>query len=449
MSIEAFVIAATVEEGNPKKAWEAGITPADFVMYEEEWTWIVTQTEAKRKLNWRRFQQAFPDFERVILDERIQDLCDELKRESSYMQFTSALNRVADELTPDNTEEMADFLREVIADVLRVQSPSADIILSSDYKDYLKRMKELQALRETGVAPGIPTGIKSLDNHWSGLCPGRGHLVLGRPGDAKSFFIEKLYVEAFLDGRIAAMFSPEMNEDEHRARIATLLTADPRVQEALGIKKALRNRALLDGHGYPYKVLKRLWEWVDEQPGAMILFTNKYRRQKMTPGFVDARADDLGAEILFIDPIYKMKPNVAARHMAGWEKIQAITDDLMDIAQTHSIPLVMTNQAHRQQGNRGDAPHKDSSFNGDSPAQEAAFVVGVKHISEEKKLILRCTKSRFGQDFRVDLKFLPNIGMMEDVSRSDFNYYNGHEDGSDDMKKRVEELEREMGHDRR
>lgn len=447
MSVEAFVIAACVEEGSPKKALQAGISGHEFQLHEEEFDWLVQQVEQKRAINWRRFQEAFPEFERVVPNERLQDLCDELKREAGYNALVAALDQVADTLAPENVIEQSEFLREITGDIVRQHSPVNDVILS-DHKAYLQRVKSLGMLRENGIPPGIPTGIRTLDAHWGGLQNGRAVLVLGRPGDAKSMFQAKLCVSAFMDGRRGGLFSPEMNEDEHRARIATLLSALPEVQETLGLRNAFRNRAIMDGTGFNYKTYKRFWEWYESQPGEIVLFNRQNRRQKMSPAYIDSKVTDYGLEYVVADPIYKMKSGV--KGVKGWEELQAITDMLVDMAEIHNIPMVMSNQAQRQTGNRGDAPHKDNSFNGDSPVQEADHVIGVKFITEENKLILRCTKNRFGQDFRVDCKFVPNIGLLEDLSLGNYDYYNGHEDGSDDeMRKHIEELEGEMRHDRR
>lgn len=447
MSVEAFVISALIKDGSPKKAFQAGVNRDDFTVYQEEWDWIVNQAERGRTINRRRFQLAFDDFEWVTVNERTASLLDELKAESGYMQLSSALESVSEELGPDNFIEKADFLREVLADVLRVHSPASDVLLSGDVKGYLQRVKDMAAIRANGQSVGISTGIKTLDAYWGGLQGGRVYLALGRPGDAKSFTLGKFFSEGFLEGQRGGMFSPEMNEDEHRARIATLLSANPRVQEELGLKKAFRNRAIMDGTGFNYKTYKRFWEWVNQQEGEMLLFTQKYRMQKMTPGYIESKINDLGLDFLIVDPIYKLNPSSKSRFMSGWEKISQITDELCDIAEMHNIPLVMSNQAHRQQGNKGDAPHKDSSFGADAPVQEADYVFGVKNVVEEKKLIIRCTKSRWSEDFRVDLRFLPNIGVMEDVSFRDKNFYNGHEDGSSDaVKAAIEDIEKDSGY---
>jgi len=444
MSVEAFVIAALVEDGTPRKAFQASVEREDFSIYTEEWDWLLQQTERGRNINWRRFQEAFPDFERVQSNERLQDLLEELKRESAFVSLNSALEQAITDLTPETAMEQADLLRDVIVDVLRINSTNSDVLITQNYKHHLTEMKNLAILREGGQAGGIPTGIKSLDVHWGGLQGGRMTLVLGRPGDAKSMTLSKLLVSAFLDDRRVGMFSPEMNEHEHRARIGTLISANHSVQNELGLVKAFRNRSLMEGHGFNYKSYKRFLAWLEEQAGEMILFTQKYRRQRITPGFIESRIDDLGLEAVIVDPIYKLRGN--KRYNDRRAEIEDNVDEMQHIAQSFNIPVVISNQANRQSmGKRGEAPSKDSSFNSDAPAQEAAHVIGVQHISEEKKLIMRCTKNRFGQDFRVDLRFLPNIGVMDDVSRIDPRYYMGSEDGSgdDEMQKAIKEAEGE------
>ena len=98
---------------------------------------------------------------------------------------------------------------------------------------------------DSGVAFGITTGFKNLDHHLGGFVPGRMYAILGRPGDTKSFSLAKFATEGMLEGRRVGMFSPEMNEFEHRCRVHTLLSADPKIQEAVGIRGAFRNRALM------------------------------------------------------------------------------------------------------------------------------------------------------------------------------------------------------------
>jgi hypothetical protein len=426
MSVEAYVLSAIVEEGTPRAAFQAQVNGEDFIQYDEEWGWIVDQAEKRRPINRRRFKQAFPDFEFVLVDERIQDLLEELKQERSFEMISSALDSVARELTPNNTLEQAEILRDVVASVLRFSHAASDVMLTSDWKNHLKEIRNLRTLYQQGYTLGIPTGLKNLDHHWGGLMPGRMIVVIGRPGQSKSMLQAKLFTEAFWAGHRVALFSPEMNEHEHRCRIGTLLSAKKEIQEELGLKGAFRNRALMVGHGFDAKAYKRFWQYLETRRGEMILFTQKWRRTKMTPSYIESKVDDLGIEAAFIDPIYKLKPQ--NRRQIKHEEIADLVDAIQDISEAFNIPVVISNQAHRQMSGKDDAPHQDTSFGSDAPAQEGDHVVGVKHVEDENLLMLRCTKNRFGGNFRVECKFHPNVGIVEDMTPLRGNYMNGNGD---------------------
>lgn len=441
-SVEALVLAGMVEDGSPKKAFQAGIVRDDFQMYEEEWDWISEQAECGKKINWRRFQHAFPDFERVISTERLQDLCEELKQYSAYVSISAAIDEVGASINQDNALEKAESLREVIAEVLRLHAPMSDVLLTSDWKPHMEDMRRLRILRENGEPPGIPTGVKSLDHHWGGLIAGRLITVLGRPGDAKSMTLAKFMIEAFLDGRKVGMFSPEMNEFEHQCRVATLLSAKSKVQYQFGIENAFRNRALMEGHGFNEKTYKRFRQYLDGLPGEMYLFTKKWRRTKISAAFIESRVDDLGLEAIIIDPISKLKP--PQKRQLKHEQIEDLVDAMADIGKSFNIPVIISNWGNRQGGNfRGSAPSKDQSFGSDAPAQEADHVVGLKHFQDENKLRMWCSKSRFGKEFTADIRFLPNVGIYDDISPIRDDYFNGSEEGHDEeIKAAVKKIKR-------
>jgi hypothetical protein len=175
--------------------------------------------------------------------------------------------------------------------------------------------------------------------------------------------------------------------------------------------------------------------------GEIILFTQKYRRNKMSLSYIESRIQDLGIEICIIDPLYKLKR--PTRRALKHEELADIVDSLQDLGKGFDIPMIVSNQAHRQQGNKGDAPHMDQSFGTDALAHEADHIIGIQHFEEERKIVYRCTKSRFGGNFRVDVSFFPNIGRMEDVTPIRGDYFNGHEEMDADKIKELIEDEQE------
>jgi hypothetical protein len=444
MSVESLLISELVGEGSVKKAFQAGITKEDFDLCDEEFEWLESQAEKRLPITIRKFKKKFPEFEFIQSGERVQDLIEELKQERAYIMVRSALDEVEMDLEHENAVEKATTLREVLGEVIKVHAPASDTLIKSEWRRHLDDQKRISILRENGETVGIPTGLKNLDHHWGGLQPAHLYLVLGRPGDAKSFLNAYLAVSAVLDGRRAGFFSPEMNERAHRCRFSTLLSANEDIQKACGIRNAFRNRALMDGHGYNLKAYKRFLEYVESMPGEIILFTQKYRRNKMTTSYIESRIEDLGLEVIFIDPIYKLK-STKSRQLKH-EEIQDLVDSVQDLAHRFNIPAVISNQANRAlMGTKGDPPSKESSFGSDAPVQEADTVIGVKHFSDERLMKLRCSKNRYGDPFGFDISFWPNIGKMDDITEIKGNYFNGHDpEKAEELREAIKQAEKEV-----
>jgi hypothetical protein len=446
MSVEQLVLSELVREGSPRKMFQAGITPEYFEMYDDEIKWVCDRYERRKEITPRLFKRKFPDVELLPTSERIQDLLEELRQERAFISIGSALDDIGASIDHENAIEKAMELQEILREVVRQHAPASDVMLKRDWKSHYDEMKRLQAIREAGESPGIPTGFKHLDHHWGGLQGGNLHVPLGRPGDGKSYFLAKLAVSAMLDGRRVGFFSPEMNEFQHRCRVSTLLSADKRVQEALNLKQSFRNRALMDGINYNIKTYRRFLEFVEEHvKGEIVLFTQKWRRQKMSPAYIEGRVDELGLELVIVDPLYKLK--APAKRQLRHEELGEIVDQVQAIGEAFNIPIVLTNQAGRALVGAGKVPDKDSSHGSDAPIQEATYVVGVRYYEDEGLLSIRGSKSRFGKNFKFDVSFNPNTGWMEEMTDPEGSYYNGYDDATANrLRKELEGDEEEAIH---
>lgn len=427
MSVESYVISALVEEGSPKKAFSEGVNESDFEIYDEEFRWIVDRAEKRKPVTPRTFKDAFPDFDFIIPRETLPDLLDELKQERAFVSISSAIEEVIVDLTAENSLRKAEELREILGDVLRTHAAHSDVLIKAGWRDHLKRVRDLQILRENGEIAGIPTGILHFDQYWGGLQGEASYLILGRPGDAKSFTLAKFTTEAAWQGYRVGFFSPEMTEHQHQCRFHTLLSAKSEIQQECNLKGAFPNRALKDGFGFNLKTYKRFLEYLDNSmKGEICLFTRKYRRERMTTSYIESRVEELGLDLVIVDPLYKLK---APRHRGTkWEELSELTDNLTNIAHAFNIPVIMSNQATRALvGSRGDPPGRDTSFGSDAPVQEADVVFGVRHHSDERIMKVACSKNRHGEPFKFTMKFLPNKGVMEDVTPLYGEYKNGYD----------------------
>lgn len=427
MSYESFVIASLVEEGSLKKAFEENLSPDDFEVYDEEFSWMVERVESKQPITPLFFKQRFPEFDFIVADESLPDLISEFKKERAYVAISSAIDEILggeEPLEPDNALTKAAQLNEILEEIQRTAGVHSEVWIKAGWEAHYDRMKNLSTLRDNGDIPGIPTGLSHLDLHWGGLQGETAHLYLGRPGDAKSFSLAQLAVESAWHGYRAVVFSPEMSEHQHYARFHTLLSAKEEVQQELGFKEAFRNRALREGRGFNLKNYKRFLQWWSEQKGEIVLFTQKYRREKMTINYIKTRAKEVGADVIIIDPVYKLSP--PRRRGTRWEELSEITDGLVDMAHEFAVPVVLSNQANRAlTGSKDDAPSMNSSYGSDTPVQEADVVIGVRHFSEDRILKFSCTKNRYGDRFKFAAKFVPNVGILQDVTPLQDEYSQG------------------------
>ncbi len=357
-----------------------------------------------------------------------------MKKERAFIEMRSLIESTAEQLDFDNAISLAESARDVLGTITRLHAPHSDHALVSDWQEHIREQRQLRTLRGAGQTPGVPTGLMHLDHHWDGLVPGRMILVLGRPGDAKSYLLAMFAATCIKNKMRVVMFSPEMNKREHMCRIHTLLSADPEVKEALGLKNSFRNRALMSGIGYNMKSYAAFCKYVDTTLGGEVhLITNQYRKGSMTPGYIESKVADLNPELVLVDPIYAV--HSPRKRDSPMHELMDVTNSMLEIAVSYNVPVVITNQAHRQQqgkGQREEAPHKDSSFMSDVPTQEAAHVIGVKNVSEEKTIKFRCSKSRFGENFRFEARFIPNTGVFKELTTPDVNYYNGRDDDVED-----------------
>lgn len=432
MSVEGYVISALVQEGSPKRAFQAGISLEDFELYDQEFGWLIDRAERRRPISVRQFKRKFPEFDLIRPDENIGSLLEELKQERAFVAVQGAIDEIysGDEpLDQDNALDKAVQLREVLGDVVKLHAPHSDVAIKSGWQRAYERVKNLSILRANGQSPGIPTGIDHFDHHFGGLQAETTYLFLGRPGDAKSFTLAKLVIEAAYAGFRVGMFSPEMTEHQHNCRFHTLLSAKDEIQKDAGLKSAFRNRALKDGlltKGQMF-AYRNFLKWLEENlEGEIHLFTQKYRREKMSTSYIESRIEDLGLDLVIIDPIYKLRS--PRKRGTRWEELLEITDSLINLSHTFNIPVVMSNQASRALvGRKGEPPDKDSSFGADAPVQEANCVIGVKHYSEERTMKFNCSKNRDGEPFKFTAKFVPNLGILKDVTPISGSYTNGYD----------------------
>ena len=436
-SVEHLALCALVRDGAPslRSLYAAGVTENDFVLYSEEFKWIERRLMSKSSLNQRVFRARFPDVEWMLPDASIKELAGELKEERAFEEVNALIEEVASDLATDNAVSIANKARERLSEITRSHTPGGDVLIE-DWHDHVANIKNAMKLRKAGMSVGLKTGFPHLDHHWGGLMPGQLVLFLGRTGEGKSYKTMIIALEAKLQGANVGVFTPEMSQHEVRCRLHTVASAKKEIQEAVGIDRAFRNRALMQMHGFNVKAYERFCAHFAELPGRIHLLSGLRRAEQMTVGYIEDRIVELELDLVIIDPIYLLKP-VRRYRDNPYAEVGATTEAIERVCEGYGVPIIITNQAHRQGGSKDDAPHKDRSYGSDVPAQLSDYVLGIKHLSEENMMICRCTKSRFGQEFRYELDFFPNIGVWDLRTEIGGSYFNGTDPVTTDQVRRA------------
>jgi hypothetical protein len=424
MSVEALTVAALVEDGASalRTLYSQGVTSHDFPIYEEEFEWIEKRIARKKTINWRVFRQKFPDFDKVIPSESIKDLAAELKEERAFEEVNALMASLSERLEKDTALDLAVEARDKLGLITRQFSPMSYSVLE-DWREDVDEMKRWMKLAKAGHPVGLTTGFVHLDHHWGGFLPGQTILILGRTGEGKSLKTAAFALNAKLQGANVGLFTPELSRHETKCRIHTLASARKDIQRACGLERSFRNRALMFRRGFNIKSYAKFCEHFESLPGRLHLLSGTHRHDQMTVGFIENMIVELALDLVIIDPIYLLKP-VRVWKDNPYATVGSTAEAVENLAERYNIPIVITNQANRQ-GPQGDAPHKDRSFNSDAPAQLSDYVLGVKHLSDENRMICRCSKSRFGQEFRYEIQLYPNTGVVRELTPLAGNYYNG------------------------
>ena len=433
MSVEALTISAIVKEGPAalRRLYGKGITAKDFPVYNEEFRWVEKRLALRKPVNRRTFRAKFPDFEWGVPQEDIEDLAVELKEERAFDELASIMASVGDQLERDNALDIAVAVREQLTMLTRAHAPVSDVDLDGDIDAVLEEMRQGFLLAKQGMTLGIPTGINFLDHHWGGLMPGVFIEILGRTGEGKSLKTMIPTWTAKKNGYKVGVFTPEFSAHQVRCRYHTIASADAKVKADLGLAHSFRNRALMFRRGFNIKAYQRFLEYMNEMPGRVHLLSGTHMAEKMSVGYIEDRLVELELDLAIIDPIYLLKPVRETREGNQWQEVAWTAEALHHLSEQYNIPIIFTNQANDKK-QRDDAPHKSDGFGSQSMTHLSDYVLGVKHISDENRMICRGTKSRFGQDFRYEMDFFANTGVHRVVTPLDGSYFNGHDGDKDD-----------------
>lgn len=281
-----------------------------------------------------------------------------------------------------------------------------------------ERIAEYEAAKTAqGGVTGIPTPWTSLNDRTQGINKGDFWILCGRPGSGKSWAVSKMVIHAWVNDFKPLFVSLEMPVKKIKRRMdaiyARLAYYDFK-RGKLGMHIEAQYKQALDG--------------LEEKPPLNIVT----RKRVKTVGDVALLMEQLQPSVVFIDGLYKLRPNSVNKYKSNWEVIMALVDEIQELALEKEIPIVGVTQLNRgaakQKGKKSSsaAGLEDIAF-ADAIGMNADVILGLLPTEETKgrnETVIQLMKNREDDIGSWLVKF--------DLAAMDFNEVGPYQEPSDD-----------------
>ncbi len=271
-------------------------------------------------------------------------------------------------------------------------SHEADSFTSYDRERYIRTSR-------------LYTGFGLIDRLTGGLSDGEVMILSGRLGTGKSTLSQYVAYQWWKQGKKVMYVSTEMLTADIFSRMDGFMTGyNPRVFRSGSSNPDVANAIK--------KINLELGSI--EKTGEVIV----PRLQTKTPQAVFTLAENMGVDAVVLDGFYLMTPDGGNSKGSNWEKVQAISNQIKQNAQSSGIPAIAVTQIKRNSAGKtsGIYDTEDLAFS-DSIGQDADAIVVVSPDSVEPELVeLQLIKNRFGPIGSMQIKIDFDSMQITDMS---------------------------------
>lgn len=352
------------------------------------------------------FQAKFEDFTIIQVNEPLEYLEEEIKKNKQHSLFLQTYNKLADLGSGDISEAW---------EYLRRQCDKASLLDSTNPVNLIADSKErADKIIEYNKQSRIPTGFKEIDEvMYGGLSTVEELLVIvARTNSGKSWVCTKLMESAQGSGFNVLYYSPEMQSSFIGARFDTW-------------RGHFKNSELFRGR-YTDEYLQYLNDLKDEEPSAYVVEDHDMSEGKVTVRGLETLVKKYHSKLLIIDGLSYISSN--ARYSNESLKYKDICNDLFKLSKTYGCAVVVAVQANRESRENRDEngevfPNIFNIAESDHPARIATQVFALRQLYEKHILEFRLEKSRNAKNERPTLSYSVdfNSGNVEFISSSTAN----------------------------
>lgn len=224
MSLEAETINAICKNKDISAAFSDNIDDF-FTAYGDVWDGLKSYYAKYRVVpDASVLAEKFQDFEVIETNEPAPAYVDKLRNTFLERKIRSIVLENSGDLTASSATRVLDKLQTEFSTLSKYSATIKDVDVT-DIEDSERYYRELKIRADAmGGSQGIPTGFDIIDKSYHTHMAG-GHLIvmIGWPGKMKSWFSERVAINAWLAGFRPMIVSMEMNAEAMRDRIYTLM----------------------------------------------------------------------------------------------------------------------------------------------------------------------------------------------------------------------------------
>ncbi len=245
---------------------------------------------------------------------------------TQYLQ-NNLSNILLDTASKLKNNQPIEALNNIIAKTSDLKRISADIrdVDAVDIQDAISHFEHIKDLHERGIH-GIQTGLAGFDNYLpAGITPGQFGILLAYPAIGKSWLALFMAVQAWKNGRKPLVVSLEMTETEVRNRVYTIMGHGMWSHRKL-------SSGLIDTEAF------NVWgnAHLKDKPSFHIVSNDGVG--DVSPSVIRAKIDQYSPDIVFVDYIQLMQPNLPTDNEVV--KIKNISRELKVLAISEKVPIV-------------------------------------------------------------------------------------------------------------
>lgn len=393
MSVGLKLLSSLCRQGSTSALRD--LTSDMFVGDDEQRMYNYVRTHYRRYSELPALQTIATDLQINIPNARetTQYYIDEARKRGFYNAVTPLYNDMHRPLVDGDIEEVQTIISQMHGET-RTHAPDRN---DQSLSDVVQRASGIVIdRRNIGGLSGVPTGWPTLDLETDGYQNGDLIVWAARPGIGKTHILIHQARTAFHANKSILFVSMEMTLEQIAMRMmAHEAGMDPNLirrgqisNYCMGMFEEARDRLLRSDQFHMYS-------------GNLSRSTEE----------IDATVQETGADLIFIDGLYLMKPkkSTARQSKDKYQNISYVLDDLKEMTLVRDRPFIATTQMNRQ--GKGKPSLETLGFT-DALATHASVIVGVqgqgagKHPPERLITFLKGREGEAG-DFVINYRFAP------------------------------------------